>query len=219
MKDSYWFKHDSSAGRDIKLRKIQYIYGHEGKGIYWDVIEVLREEETYKLPSDESSMQMLCDLIGYKDIGRFMNWFHDCVRIELFINDGKYFFSNSLLNRMKVWESKKYNGLKAKSKRNRSDSIAKSKRIGSIIEDKIIEYKDKRIQEAWFSWIKYKKTQFNFKYKSIESEQKGINELISLCKGNYDLAQRIVDQSIAKTWKGLFELNNKPATGRINYIP
>ena len=74
-KDAYWFKHDSTAGRGIKMRKMTHIYGHWGKGIYWDVIEVLRDQKNYRFESDESSLQLLSDLIGCKDQIKFINWF------------------------------------------------------------------------------------------------------------------------------------------------
>ena len=48
MKDSYWFKHDSTAGRGLKMRKMAHIYSHWGKGIYWDVVEILRDQDCYR---------------------------------------------------------------------------------------------------------------------------------------------------------------------------
>ena len=78
-KDSYWFRHDSSAGRTLKMRKMSHIYGHEGKGMYWDVVEVLRDQDGYQFNSDDSSLNLLADLIGCKDEIRFYNWFQDCL--------------------------------------------------------------------------------------------------------------------------------------------
>ena len=66
-KDSYWFRHDSSAGRGLKLRKIQYLYGHWGKGIYWDVVEILRDSARYTHSADELALKILADIIGGKD--------------------------------------------------------------------------------------------------------------------------------------------------------
>lgn len=128
-KDSYWFRHDSTAGRGLRMRKMAHIYGHWGKGVYWDVIEILRDQSNYCFDSDESSLQMLCDLIGCKDEPKFISWFKDCIKIELFlIQDGK-FFSEILCENMANWEVKKRNGSepKAKVKRNGSESEAKPK--------------------------------------------------------------------------------------------
>lgn len=111
-KDSYWFKHDSTAGRGLRMRKMAHIYGHWGKGIYWDVIEILRDQANYCFDSDDSSLQMLCDLIGCKDDSKFLSWFKDCVKFELFIIDNGKFLSEVLCRNMANWESKKGNGSK-----------------------------------------------------------------------------------------------------------
>lgn len=138
-KDSYWFSHDSNAGRDIKLLKIQHIHSHWGKGVFWDVIEVLREQKDYKYPIDDSSLQILCGAIYCQDFTRFKNWFTDCVKVELFEIKDDLFFSNSLIRRMKKWEKQKKNG--SKPKRSRIEAKAKPNR--SIIEEDIIEEKSK----------------------------------------------------------------------------
>ncbi len=36
-----WFKHDSDAHRDAKLRKVQMKYGMEGYGLYWYCLELI----------------------------------------------------------------------------------------------------------------------------------------------------------------------------------
>lgn len=134
-KDSYWFKHDSTAGRGTRMRKMAFIYGHWGKGIYWDVIEILRDQSDYKFELDNESLRLLADLIGCKDEQKFINWFNDCVRLDLLQVSDNYFYSQVLCENMGVWESKKTNGSKAKSKRNESEIEAKTKH--KIIEDKI----------------------------------------------------------------------------------
>ena len=134
-KDSYWFRHDSTAGRGTRLRKIQHIYKHEGKGLYWDVVEVLREQEWYKYESDTSSLNMLCDLIGCKDEALFSNWFNDCIRFDLLRKKGTFFYAPALSESMTVWDSKKQNGSKggrgnkAKTKRNESETKANQKEV------------------------------------------------------------------------------------------
>ena len=117
-KDSYWFRHDSTSGRGMRIRKIQHLYGHEGKGIYWDVIEVLREQENYSYPSDESSLQMLSDLIGFKDPIRFENWFKDCIKIGLFVIKNEKFHSEVLSHNMIKWETTKQAGIQSGKSRN-----------------------------------------------------------------------------------------------------
>ena len=65
---------------------------------------------------------------------------------------------------------------------------------------------------TWFKWTDFKKSQFKFSYKTIESEQIAINELIKLSFNDAVIADKIVNQSIAQGWKGLFELKEKNKT-------
>lgn len=66
----------------------------------------------------------------------------------------------------------------------------------------------------WNKWKEYKKTEFNFKYKSVISEQSSINELVKLSGGSEMIAKQIIDKSITKGWKGFFELKNDNQNGR-----
>lgn len=109
-KDSYWFRHDSTAGRTLRMRKMAHIYGHEGKGFYWDVVEILRDQDGYQFQCDDSSLQLLCDLIGCKDEIRFLNWFKDCEKLDLLRCKDGYFICPALSDNMKFWEKQKANG-------------------------------------------------------------------------------------------------------------
>ena len=133
-KDSYWFRHDSTAGRALKMRKMAHKFGHWGKGIYWDVIEILRDQNEYKYESNDDSLKLLADLIGCKDVNKFILWFKECIKVELFKNqeDG-CFYSEILSKNMMKWEAKKNNGSQPKNKRNGSETEATTK-------DKIIEH-------------------------------------------------------------------------------
>lgn len=111
-KDSYWFRHDSTAGRTMRMRKLQHIYSHWGKGVYWDIVELLRDQDGYRMEADESSLQFACDLIGCKDQVKFMNWFKTCLELGLLVKNKKYFYCPALTENMKTWETKKQNGSK-----------------------------------------------------------------------------------------------------------
>lgn len=111
-KDSYWFRHDSTAGRGLKMRKIAHIYGHWGKGVYWDVVEMLRDTEGYEYSNEEFDLIMLADLIGCKDTEKFINWYNDCIKFGLLEEHDNKFYSPALKSVMGVWETKKINGSK-----------------------------------------------------------------------------------------------------------
>lgn len=51
-KDSFYFSHDSNARNDIKIIKLRRQLGLEGYGIYWCLIEMLRETSHFRLSLD-----------------------------------------------------------------------------------------------------------------------------------------------------------------------
>jgi uncharacterized phage protein (TIGR02220 family) len=126
-KDSYWFRHDSTAGRALKMRKMAHIYGHWGKGVYWDVCEILRDNENYSFESDESSLQMLADLIGCKDENKFISWYRDCIKYGLLDEVDGMFFSPALSNGMVRWEASKNNGSKGGRPKKETENKPKQK--------------------------------------------------------------------------------------------
>lgn len=75
----------------------------------------------------------------------------------------------------------------------------------------------------WCLWKTYKKEEYKFNYKSLISEQAALNELKTLSKENEDTAIKIINQSLAKGYKGLFELSKsssftKPQSPHQNLI-
>jgi hypothetical protein len=71
----------------------------------------------------------------------------------------------------------------------------------------------------WNTWLNFKKTNFKFEYKTIESEQIAFNSLYKLSNQNQNTAREIIHQSIANGYKGLFELkqnqNAKPTNQQL----
>lgn len=70
--------------------------------------------------------------------------------------------------------------------------------------------------EVWAHWKDYKKNEHKFNYKTPQSEQASLNELAGLATDE-QTAIKIIHQSMAKGWKGFFELktntNGKQPTG------
>lgn len=60
--------------------------------------------------------------------------------------------------------------------------------------------------KIWDEWKEYKAIQHDFKYKSAGSEQAALHELVSLAFGKEDTAIAIIKQSMAKGWKGFFQV-------------
>lgn len=61
----------------------------------------------------------------------------------------------------------------------------------------------------WSNWKKYKKEQHRESYKSTLTEQAALKKLSELSEGDEMLALKIIEESIAQGWKGLFPLKKK----------
>ena len=54
MKDAYYFSHDSNARHDPKILEMRAAYGAKGYGWYWMIIEILRDQEAYRIKVKDS---------------------------------------------------------------------------------------------------------------------------------------------------------------------
>lgn len=102
MKDAYWFHHDSNAKDDPKCSMLIEQLGLEGYGIYWVLVETLREQTEYKYP-----------LSMIPIIARKYNTTAEKVRVVvgnygLFtLTEDEFFLSESLCRRMESWDLKR----------------------------------------------------------------------------------------------------------------
>ena len=55
-KDAFYFKHDSNARNDEKLLEVRRRFGMEGYGIYWAIIEKMREATDFQLNRDYNAI-------------------------------------------------------------------------------------------------------------------------------------------------------------------
>ena len=96
-----YFPHDSNARYDNKIRRLRKVFGVEGYGIYWMLIETLRDQEDYKYAIDD--IDLLSDDFDVpveKIVGVVKNF-------NLFDFDkDKKFFSISLIARLQPYIEK-----------------------------------------------------------------------------------------------------------------
>lgn len=106
-KDAYFFSHDCNARNDPKILALRSVYGAEGYGVFFMLVEILREQPEYKLAVNKyiwstlaMQMQMQADKVQ-EIITDCCSEFTDGENGEpLLVNDGKYLYSASLLRRM-----------------------------------------------------------------------------------------------------------------------
>lgn len=127
-KEAYYFSHDSNARHDPKITAMRSVYGMIGYAWFWVIVEMMREADGYKLDMQGKytfnayAMQMDTDCIKS---AQFIN---DCIHeFELFESDGKYFWSPSLMRRMKLREqtsAKRSEAAKKRWKKSKSNANA-----------------------------------------------------------------------------------------------
>lgn len=98
-KETYYFSHDSNALTDTKILNMRADYGLEGYGLYWAIIEMMRNEEDYKLTLNKNTYRAIKTLTNTNiDIEKYIK---DCIDdYELFKQEDSKFYSKSLLRRM-----------------------------------------------------------------------------------------------------------------------
>jgi len=102
-KEAYYFSHDANARHDPKILAMRGEYGMFGYGVYWLIIEMMREQDEYKLPLKKYiynaiAMQVQCTDFAKDNAKQFVS---DCINeFDLFQSDDEHFWSNSLVKRM-----------------------------------------------------------------------------------------------------------------------
>lgn len=181
-KETFYFSHDYGARNDPKLIKVLMRLGQEGKGVFWDLIEMLYEQDGKLMLSECESyafaLRTNCDVIESL-ISEF----------GLFEKDDVFFWSSSVNVRLnkrnekskKAKDSANERWLKAKNKENdanalqtQSDSNANKVKESKIKESKEEENKVNNNSLLVVAPLPEKKHEkFNFKNALLEC---GVNE-------------------------------------------
>lgn len=236
MKDAYYFTHDCNARNDVKVLKLRRILGSSGYGIFWMIIEVLRETKDYKLPLS-AVKDLSFDFREPEEV--ILSIIND---FDLFKIDGNhFFFSESLSKRMLALDVKRKK-LSEAGKRGRAKQLS----LG-IGEDSTATPKQKegpppgskedllnKINKSGLSHIYNSFSFFNDEFgiiwfdeylpvkvkkkaaiteRAIKSQLNKINELSG---GNYTLAKKILEKTVNSGWTDFYPLkedsNNQKQT-------
>lgn len=103
-KDYNFFSHDSNARNSDKLIKVRMALGAEGYGVFFMILERLREEENYMSIKDYNiiAFDLRVDASVVKKVVEDFGLF-------VFTEDGEYFYSESFLRRMEIKDQKNKN--------------------------------------------------------------------------------------------------------------
>jgi hypothetical protein len=229
-KDAFYFPHFANARHDRKLKRVQKELGLEGYAIYFQLLEVLREQLDYKYPIED--LDLLADEMGTSEQKvRTVICNYDLFTLD----EEDNFFSIKQLYYLQPYIEKTQRARLAAQKRwdsvnddanamqmhSKCNADAMQGKESKVKESKRKESKEKQSKEIvfpfvsevfkkyWQLWVDYKKEQFNFTYKSNISIQATLNELVKLSNGNEQLAIKIIEQSMSKGWQGFFQLKNE----------
>lgn len=134
-KDAYYFSHDSNARTDTKIVDMMYDYGMAGYGMFWFIVEVMRESDCYRLENNRSTWRALGMQMHLKaeEVQKFVD---DCItQYRLFESDDVYFWSNSLVKRMEKLEETRAKRKAAAEKRWSNNANANKKNANALQED------------------------------------------------------------------------------------
>ena len=149
IKNSSYFSHDSNARNDEKIIAVRMKYGIEGYGIYFAIIERLRESTDYVGVKDYNviAFDLRVDASKIKSIIEDFGLF-------AFTEDGKCFYSESLIERMKplenLREQRRQAGLKSAEKRekNKENSTTVEQSLdGCLTKIQLSKVKESKVKE------------------------------------------------------------------------
>ena len=112
QKKTNYFSHDSNSRNDAKILAVRIKYGVEGYGIYFMILERLREESNYMCAKDYNpiAFDLRVDTSKVKSIVEDFGLF-------VFTEDGKYFYSESFMKRMEFKDVKSEKASESANKR------------------------------------------------------------------------------------------------------
>lgn len=145
------------------------------------------------------------------------------------VEDGLYYnerMFNETVRRQKFSESRRNN---AKSIKKDSTSEAYAKHMETETENRtitktkvktkleiVLPFESEEFSNYWTMWKDFKKKQFKFTYATPQSEQAALKDLVKLSNGDEQTALQIIEQSLAKGWKGFFALKTETYATGIN---
>ena len=188
-KETFYFSHDYGARNDPKLVKLQMKMGHEGKGIFWDLIEIMYEQGGYinlnECESNAFALRTDCETLN-----RIINDF------DLFKNDGEKFWSESVLSRIKQRNDKSDKARKSATYRWENANAMRTHSDGNAIKESKVKESKVNIKKEII------KEKYVFKVPEISEIEKFIFSNITKIANNEvsDVAAAFFDHHQARGW-------------------
>ena len=148
-KEAYYFSHDANAKEDPKILQLRMEMGWEGYGLFWAIIEMLRNESDFRMRTHYKGIAFALQT-QEDSIKRLINDF------DLFQLNEQYFWSESLLKRMELKEERSEKARESAKKRWNRDIDANAMRTHSERNANAMQLKESKVKE-----IKEKESKVN----------------------------------------------------------
>ena len=124
-KDIFYFPHFCDSRSNSKMRRIMKDFKHEGYAVFYQILEILREQENFKYPLED------CDLLvdDLKTTDIVLNSLIN--NYGLFQSDDFYFWSNELIESLQPYLKMKQQRIDAAQK-----SVEARKRKALLLSEK-----------------------------------------------------------------------------------
>jgi len=123
-RDAFYFPHDSNARQDTKILKLRIKHGWAGYGLYWGIIEALRDQDNYSFDANEPELISLA--VGCS-VDELIPVLETCIEVGLLVNEDGEIYSKSLKRRMEhvneIREKRREAGRKGSMARQRESTI------------------------------------------------------------------------------------------------
>lgn len=114
-KKTYYFRHDMNAHHDPKVKAMMSVYGAEGYGWWWIILEVMAQEEGGRISiAKKYDIPSLATSLPNCSTDKCREFINDCITdFELFKTDGDKISSDRLDRDLEIAFKKSNNGRKA----------------------------------------------------------------------------------------------------------
>jgi hypothetical protein len=138
--ETFYFSHDYNARNDPKLQKLLMKQGQEGKGIFWDLIEMLYEQSGYLILKD-------CETYAFQLRTNYERITDVIQNYELFSYDDTKFWSESVLRRLDERKMKSEKARNSIKKRWENTNVLQTNYDSNTNKGKERKGKEKKIKE------------------------------------------------------------------------
>lgn len=240
-KDAFYFPHFSNARNDKKLKRARKELGIEGYGIFFMLLEVLREESDFKYPLKD--IDLLAD-----DFNTSEQKVRTIIaNYELFeVDEEQRFFSSKFIEFLQPYITMKEqrrlagiaSGLARKNKHieikeleqpmngcstdvQRMLNENEQSKVNKVKETKKTNETNKNVlvpSHLLEIWPDYLSMRIKIKKPATERAQKNIiSDLEKLAPDDFQKQIKIVEQSITNSWQGVFGLKSEQVEHKQKY--